>query len=76
MLMRVLGGGEVSRGEVEDLEFEATGALLTALNEAYIRLLELAFDHDARLTNSQLDRAMRVDLQETLNKIVRASGNS
>jgi hypothetical protein len=75
VLMRVLGSGEVSREEVEDLEFEATGSLRAALNEAYIKLLEFAFDRDARLINSELDRAKRAALQESLNKIVRASDN-
>ena len=70
--MRVLGGGEVSREEVENLEFEATGYLLAALNEAYIKLLEFTFDRNTRLTNIELDGAMRAELQEPLNKIVRA----
>jgi hypothetical protein len=37
LLMRVLGGGEVSVDEVEVSAFEAAGALQTALNEAYGR---------------------------------------
>jgi hypothetical protein len=48
VLMRILDGGEISRDEVEDLAFEATGELQTALNETYIELLEFAYDHDAR----------------------------
>jgi hypothetical protein len=43
-LMRVLGGDEISREEVEELAFEASGDLQAALNEAYIKLLEFAFD--------------------------------
>jgi len=66
-LMRALGGGEISREEVEDLAFEATGELQTALNEAYIKLLEFAYDCDAR----RIDGEMRVELQQSLDKIVR-----
>ena len=40
VLMRVLDGGEISRSEVEDLAFEATGDLQAALNEAFIKLFE------------------------------------
>ena len=71
MLMRVLGGDEVSRCEVEDLAFEATGELRTALNEAYIKLLEFAFDYGVRLNDPRLDRRMRADLQHALDQIVR-----
>ena len=35
ILMRVLDGAEVSENEVLDLEFEADGELIAALNEAY-----------------------------------------
>jgi len=59
-LMRVLGGGEIRREEVEDLAFDADGDLLQALNEAYLRLLEFAHDRD-----------MRARLEEALNEIVR-----
>ena len=65
--MRVLGGGEVSHQEVEDLAFEATGELQTPLNEAYIKLLEFAYDCDAR----RIDGETRVELQQSLDKIVR-----
>jgi hypothetical protein len=74
-LMSVLGGDEISIAEVEDLAFEATGALQVAVNEAYIKLLEFAYDRDARLKDGTLDGEMRSDLQEALNKIVRLSDN-
>ena len=69
--MRVLGGGEVSHQEVEDLAFEATGELQTPLNEAYIKLLEFAYDCDARLNDRRINGEMRVELQQSLDKIVR-----
>lgn len=75
-LMRVLGGDEISREEVEDLEFEATDELLAALNDAYIKLLEFSFDRDARLSNQKLDADMRAGLQQSLDKIVRLSDSS
>jgi len=46
LLMRVLGGGEVSHKELDDLGFEADGELETALNEAYVKLREFANDRD------------------------------
>jgi hypothetical protein len=72
-LMRVLGGGEITRGEVEDLAFEASGALQTALNEAYIQLLEFAYDCEARLRDKRLDSEMRDELQKSLDKIIQLS---
>ena len=75
-LMRVLGGDEISREEVEDLEFEATDELLAALNDAYIKLLEFSFDRDARLSDGKLDADMRAGLQQSLDKIVRLSDSS
>jgi hypothetical protein len=72
-LMRVLGGDEITRGEVEDLEFEADGGLQDALNEAYIQLLEFAYDRDARLNDPKVDGEMRADLERSLNTIVRLS---
>jgi len=38
--MRVLDGAEISQDDVLDLEFEAGGQLLAALNDAYIKLLD------------------------------------
>jgi hypothetical protein len=75
-LMRVLGGDEISRDEVEDLEFEATDDLLAALNDAYIKLLEFSFDRDARLSDRKLDEDMRAELQQSLNNIIRLSDSS
>ena len=72
-LMRVLGGGEISRAEVEDLTFDADGDLRLALNGAYIQLLEFAFDQDERRKSEQIDREKRAELQVVLNKIVRLS---
>jgi len=76
VLMRILDGGEISRDEVEDLAFEATGELQTALNETYIELPEFAYDHDARRCDQKLDREMRFKLQRSLDKIVHLSDPS
>lgn len=70
-LMRVTGGSDVTREEVLDLGFEAEGALQTALNEAYIGLLEFAHDRDLRMSNPAIDREMRARLQANLDAIVR-----
>jgi hypothetical protein len=75
-LMRVLGGDEISREEVEELAFEASGDLQAALNEAYIKLLEFAFDREARLKNERVDDEMRAGLEQSLNKIVRLSDSA
>jgi hypothetical protein len=72
-LMRVLGGGEISREDVDGLAFDATGDLLLALNEAYIRLLEFAYDRDARRNDLNLDREMRLALQRALDEIIQLS---
>ena len=72
-LMLVLGGGEITREEIEDLTFDAEGELETTLNEAYIRLLEFAFDHDAQCEDERLDHEKRAALQGILDKIVRLS---
>src|SRR6478609_6499461 len=69
-LMRIGAGEEVSIEEVLDLEFDAEGEVLVALNEAYIRLLEFAHDRDARAAAPSLDRMARSGLQECLSKIV------
>jgi hypothetical protein len=72
ILMRVLGDAEISEDEVLDLEFEADGEVLAALNEAYIRLLEFVHDHDLRTADRGLDRTERSTLEESLNRIVAA----
>jgi hypothetical protein len=72
VLMRVLGGGEIFRDELEDLAFEAEGDLEAALNEAYIKLLEFVHDRDLRLRDRRIDYEMRSALQECLNRIVSA----
>ncbi len=69
-LMRILGGGEMSRDELEDLGFEADGELQAALNAAYIKLLEFVHDRDVRRSDPEVDRAMRSALQECLDRIV------
>jgi hypothetical protein len=70
-LMRVLNGGTVSRADVEDLSFDATGELQAALNDAFIKLLEFAFDCDNGKTAP--DAATIADLQVCLDRIVRAA---
>jgi len=40
ILMRVLGGAEVTEAEVLDLEFEAEDELQEVLNETYVKLLQ------------------------------------
>jgi len=71
MLMRVLDHAEVTEAEVRELDFDAEGELLLALNEAYIGLLEFAHDRDLRATDRALDRKERWALQQSLNKIVK-----
>ena len=71
--MRVLDGAEISQDDVIDLEFEADGELLAALNEAYIKLLEFVHDRDRRLSDSQLDQSARASLQDVLGRIVHLS---
>jgi ABC-type sulfate transport system substrate-binding protein len=70
ILMRVLDHAEITEAEVLDLEFDAGGELLAALNEAYIALLEFVHDHDLRMAHRDLDRRERSVLQDLLNKIV------
>lgn len=72
VLMRVLSGGEVSHQDLDDLGFEADGELETILNETYVKLREFANDRDLRLNDLERDRDMRSDLQEYLDKIVKA----
>jgi hypothetical protein len=73
VIMRVLDGAEISQDDVLDLEFEAEGELLAALNEAYIKLLEFAHDREQRLGDRHLDAIERATLQHVLNVIVRLS---
>jgi hypothetical protein len=76
-LMHVIGGGEVSRAEVEDLSFEAAADdLRAALNEGYLKLLEFAYDHDARVSDPKLDGETRSALQQCLSEIVRLADPS
>jgi hypothetical protein len=72
-LMRVIGGGEISREEVEDLAFEAADELQVALNEAYIELLEFAYDRAVRQNDRRLDAEKRGALRTHLDEIVRLS---
>jgi hypothetical protein len=70
VLMRVLGGGEVSQEEMDDLGFEAEGELELALNETYAKLREFANDRSLRANNQDLDSQMRLDLQRCLDTVV------
>jgi hypothetical protein len=72
MMMRILGGGDVSLDQLEELSFEADGELQRALNEAYIKLMEFAYDRELRLADQTLDRKMRSALQKYLDQIVAA----
>ena len=73
VIMRVLDGAEISQDDVLDLEFEAEGELLAALNEAYIKLLEFAHDREQRLRDRHLDERERATLRHVLDEIVRLS---
>ena len=73
LLMRVLGGGRTNRAEVEDLGFHGAGNLQAALNEAYIKLLEFAFDCDAGVSVQPLDEKRRLAFEGSLNDIIRLS---
>jgi hypothetical protein len=68
-IMFVLAGAELPVVYVEVLEFDAIGELESALNEAFITLLEFAHDHHLRASNQSLDREMRSELQRSLEKI-------
>jgi len=70
IIMRVLDLAEMTEAEVLDLAFEADGELLTALNDAYIKLLEFVHDCDLRHANPDLDRRERAGLQDALHRIV------
>jgi hypothetical protein len=78
IIMRVLDRGEINENEVLDLDLDADGDLLAALNEAYIKLLEFVHDRDVRRANDALDEEERAALQVSLNKIVKLydSGSS
>jgi len=69
-LMRVAANEEITEDEIIDLDFEADGQLLPALNDTYIRLLEFVHDRDLRLTDCDLDRRERAALKDDLKKIV------
>ena len=70
LLMRALDHAEIAEEEVLNLEFEADGELLSALNEAYIHLLEFVLDRDRRSSDRELDQKERKVLEDSLNKIV------
>ena len=71
VLMRVVGGSEVSHEDLDDVVFEADGELEEALNEAYVKLRTFANDRDLRRNDPKLDHDMRAALQECLDNIVR-----
>jgi hypothetical protein len=73
VIMRVLDGAEISQDDVLDLEFEADGELLAAVNQAYIKLLEFTHDRERRLEDRHLDERERAALHHILNEIVRLS---
>lgn len=73
-LMRVIDGAEISEDDVCNLDFEADGELMIALNAAYIQLLEFVHDRDLRLADRNVDAGERKALQESLNKIVELCG--
>ncbi len=72
VLMRILNGGETSADELQELGFEAEGELQAALNAAYIKLLEFVHDRELRIADRNIDRQMRRELQEVLDRIVKA----
>ena len=70
ILMRVLDNAEITEDEVHDLEFEAEGELLTALNDTFVELLAFVHDRERRLADPGLDQRERALLQDCLNRIV------
>jgi hypothetical protein len=72
-LMRVLDGGTISCAEVEGLAFDAEGDLRIALNEAYIALMEFAWDCEGNLRDPQWAEETKAVLQQCLDKIVRCA---
>jgi len=75
-LMRFVGGAEISEDDLSNLEFEADGELMVALNVAYIQLLEFVHDRDLRLADRNVDAGERTALQGSLNKIVELCGGT
>jgi hypothetical protein len=73
ILMRVLGGAEITEVEVLDLEFEADDELQEVLNETFVKLLEFVNDSSLRGADRELDQKYRAALQDVLNKIVALS---
>jgi hypothetical protein len=73
VIMRVLDGAEFSKTMCSTLSSEAEGELLAALNDGYIKLLELAHDHEQRLGDHHLDARERATLHHVLNEVVRLS---
>jgi hypothetical protein len=71
LIMRVLDGAEISKDDVLDLELEADVELSAALNEAYMKLLEFAYDRERRINDRQFGQRARAVLQDVLNDIVR-----
>jgi len=69
LLMRVIDGVEPTEDEIANLTFDASGDLETAVNEAYIQLLEFAHDREFRATDGERDRRMRLELERSLRKI-------
>jgi hypothetical protein len=61
--------GVLTEDEVLDLDFEADGDLLLALNEAYVGLLKV-HDRDLRIADRELDQQERSGLQVLLNRII------
>ena len=70
-IMRALDHADIGEAEVLDLDFDADGEVLAAVNDAYIKLLEFVHDRDQRRANPDLDRQERALLQNSLNEIVR-----
>jgi hypothetical protein len=70
MLIAVTGDAEVTEQEVLDLDFDAEGELLHALNAAYIALLKFVHDRELRVTDRELDSKERAALRQSLNTIV------
>ena len=69
-LIRVTNDAEVTEEEVRDLDFDAEGELLEALNAAYIGLLEFVHDRELRSADPDLDQRQRSALRHSLNTIV------
>ncbi|MPZ41499.1 MAG: hypothetical protein GEU95_26320 [Rhizobiales bacterium] len=70
--MRALDGEDITQADLEDLGFGGEGEVQTALNDAYVQLLEFVHARDARRTDPAADRAMRQSLQPYLDNIVAA----